>query len=106
MINLNTINQINDIMTILNNTRKAMSKPQADSAFDKQLQQTTEQTTVQTPAQTVQQTTILPSAMSHSDMYDDTCCVKGCNKPAVLWINNKHYCKEHDPANRIDTEED
>ena len=90
MINLNTINQINDIMTILNNTRKAMSKPQADSAFDKQLQQTT----------------VLPSAMSRSDMYDDTCCVKGCNKPAVLWINNKHYCKEHDPANRIDTEED
>ena len=106
MINLNTINQINDIMTILNNTRKAISKSQADSAFDKQLQQTTEQTTVQTPDQIVQQTTILPSAMSHNDMYDDTCCVKGCNKPAVLWINNKHYCKEHGPANRIDTEED
>lgn len=106
MINLNTINQINDIMTILNNTRKAMSKPQADSAFDKQLQQTTEQTNIQTPAQVVQQTTILPSAMPRNDMYDDTCCVKGCNNPAVLWINNKHYCKEHDPANRIDTEED
>lgn len=106
MINLNTIDQINDIMTILNNTRKAVSKQQADSAFDKQLQQTTEQTTVQTPAQIVQQTTILPSAMSRNDMYDNTCCVKGCNKPAVLWANNKHYCKEHDPANRIDTEED
>ena len=106
MINLNTINQINDIMTILNNTRKAISKPHTDSAFDKQLQQTTEQTAVQTPAQIVQQTTVLPSAMSRSDMYDDTCCVKGCNKPAVLWVNNKHYCKEHDPANRIDTEED
>lgn len=106
MINLNTINQINDIMTILNNTRKAVSKSQADSAFDKQLQQTTEQNTVQTPAQIVQQTTVLPSAMSRSDMYDDMCCVKGCNKPAVLWVNNKHYCREHDPANRIDTEED
>lgn len=106
MINLNTINQINDIMTILNNTRKAVSKAQADSAFDKQLQQTTEQTTVQTPAQIVQQTTVLPSAMSRNNMYDNICCVKGCNKPAVLWINNKHYCKEHDPANRIDTEED
>ena len=106
MINLNTINQINDIMTILNNTRKAVSKPQADSAFDKQLQQITEQTTVQTPTQVVQQTTVLPSTVPRIDMYDDTCCVKGCNKPAVLWINNKRYCKEHDPANRIDTEED
>ena len=106
MINLNTINQINDIMTILNNTRKAISRSQADSTFDKQLQQTTEQTTVQTPAQIVQQTTVLPSAMPRSDMYDDTCCVKGCSNPAVLWINNKHYCKEHDPANRINTEED
>ena len=106
MINLNTINQINDIMTILNNTRKAIPRSQADSAFDKQLQQTTEQTTIQTPAQIVQQTTVLPSAMSRSDMYDDICCVKDCNKPAVLWVNNKHYCKEHDPANRIDTEED
>ena len=106
MINLNTINQINDIMTILNNTRKAVSKAQADSVFDKQLHQTAEQTTVQTPAQIVQQTTILPSIMSRNNMYDSTCCVKGCNKPAVLWINNKHYCKEHDPANRIDTEED
>ena len=105
MINLNTINQINDIMTILNNTRKAVSKSQGN-VFDKQLHQTAEQSTVQTPAQIVQQTTVLPSAMSRSGMYDDTCCVKGCNKPAVLWINNKHYCKEHDPANRIDTEED
>ena len=51
MINLNTINQINDIMTILNNTRKAISRSQVDSAFDKQLHQTAEQTTVQTPAQ-------------------------------------------------------
>ena len=106
MISLNIINQINDIMTILNNTRKAVSKSQVGNAFDKQLQQTTEQTAVQTPAQTVQQTTVLPSIMSRNDMYDKTCCVKGCNKPAVLWINNKHYCKEHDPANRIDTEED
>ena len=106
MINLNTINQINDIMTILNNTRKAVSKSQVGNAFDKQLQQTIEQTAVQTPAQTVQQTTVLPSIMSRNDMYDNTCCVKGCNKPAVLWINNKHYCKEHDPANRINTEED
>ena len=106
MINLNTINQINDIMTILNNTRKAVSKSQVGNAFDKQLQQTTEQTAVQTPAQTVQQTTVLPSTAPRSNIYDDTCCVKGCNKPAVLWINNKHYCKEHDPANRINTEED
>lgn len=106
MINLNTINQINDIMTILNNTRKAISRSQADSAFDKQLQQTTEQTTVQTPAQTVQQTTVLPSNQLYPSRLYDLCCVDGCNKPAVLWIKNMPYCKEHDPANRIDTEED
>ena len=106
MININTINQINDIMTILNNTRKAISRSQADSAFDKQLQQTTEQNTIQTPAQTVQQMTVVPDTTPRNYIYDDTCCVKGCNKPAVLWINNKHYCKEHDPANRINTEED
>lgn len=106
MINLNTINQINDIMTILNNTRKAVAKPQSGKSYEQVAQEVAEQTAVQTPAQIVQQTTVLPSAMSRSDMYDDTCCVKGCNKPAVLWINNKHYCKEHDPANRIDTEED
>lgn len=106
MISLNTINQIEDIMTILNNTRKAVSKPHTDSAFDKQLRQPTEQPTIQTPAQTVQQATVLPSTLHYSNMYDDTCCVKGCNKPAVLWIKNIPYCKEHDPANRIDTEED
>ena len=106
MINLNTINQINDIMTILNNTHKAVSKSQTDSAFDKQLQQTTEQTAVQTPAQTVQQTIVIPSTAPRSNIYDDTCCVKGCNNTAVLWIKGKPYCKEHDPANRIDTEED
>ena len=106
MISLNTINQINDIMTILNNTRKAVTKPQSGKSYEQVAQEVAEQSTVQTPAQTVQQTTILPSTMPRSDMYDDMCCVKGCNKPAVLWVNNKHYCKEHDPANRIDTEED
>lgn len=106
MINFNTINQINDIMTILNNTRKAVNKPQSGNNFEQAIQQAAAQETIQTPAQTVQQTVIKPDITSRSDMYDDTCCVKGCNKPAVLWVNNKHYCKEHDPANRIDTEED
>ena len=77
MINLNTINQINDIMTILNNTRKAVSKSQADSAFDKQLQQTTEQTTVQTPAQTVQQMTVKPDVNSKPTIVKKC---KYCNK--------------------------
>lgn len=103
MISINTINQINDIMTILNNTRKAITKPQQkDNGFRKEIQQVT----VQTPAQTVQQTTIMPSAISRSNIYDDFCCVKGCNKPAVLWVGNKPYCKEHDPESRIATEED
>ena len=103
MINFNTINQIEDIMTILNNTRKVVAKSQQKgSSFGKDIQQVT----VQTPTQTVQQTTIMPSAISRSNMYDDLCCVKGCNKPAVLWINNKAYCKEHAPDNRISTEED
>ena len=103
MISLNTINQINDIITILNNTRKVTSKPQSnDSDFIQKLQQNV----IQTPAQTVQQATVLPSIKYYSNMYNDTCCVKGCNKPAVLWVKNMPYCKEHDPANRINTEED
>lgn len=77
MIDINTINQINDIMTILNNTRKAMSKPQSDSTFDKQLQQAAEQTTVQTPAQTVQQLTVKPDVNSKSTVVKKC---KYCNK--------------------------
>lgn len=60
MISLNTLNQINDIMTILNNTRKAIAKPQGDKSFT----QTMQQTTVQTPAQTVKQTVVNPDATS------------------------------------------
>lgn len=57
MISLNAINQINDIITVLNNTRKALNKSQSnDSGFTQELQQTT----VQTPTQTVQQMTIKP----------------------------------------------
>ena len=106
MISLNTINQINDIMTILNNTRKAVTKPQSGKSYERVAQEVAEQNTVQTPAQTVQQATVLPSIKYYSSMYNDTCCVKGCNKPAVLWVKNMPYCKEHDPANRINTEED
>lgn len=58
MISLNTLNQINDIMTILNNTRKAVHKPQTGNNFV----QTIQQTAVQTPAQTVQQTVVNPDA--------------------------------------------
>ena len=105
MINLNTINQINDIMTILNNTRKSVAKSQTNSAFDKQLQQTTEQTTVQTPNSIIKQTTVVPAKLDGM-FSNSTCCVKGCNKPAVLWVKNIPYCKEHDPTNRINTEEE
>lgn len=102
MISLNTLNQINDIMTILNNTRKVVGKSQSGNSFA----QTLQQVQVQTPTQTVQQTIVLPSTAPRSNIYDDTCCVKGCNNTAVLWIKGKPYCKEHDPTNRIDTEED
>ena len=106
MISLNTINQINDIMTILNNTRKVVSKPQPGKSFDQQVQQAENQITVQTPAQTVQQTTILPSKQQYHSMFDTLCCVDGCNNPAKVWIDRKPYCKEHNPDNRIATEED
>lgn len=102
MISLNTLNQINDIMTILNNTKKAVQKPQSDGSFA----QTLQQVQIQTPAQTVQQTTILPSKTQDRKVYNDACCVDGCNNSAVLWIKGRPYCKEHDPDNRIDTEED
>lgn len=59
MISLNTLNQINDIMTILNNTKKAMTKSQGGN-----FAQAMQQTTVQTPAQTVQQTIVKPDANS------------------------------------------
>ena len=107
MINFDTTNKIKDIMTILNNTRKIAHKSQQCSNFDNELQQdTVQQTTVQTPAQIVQQTTVIPSMSRFSSMFDRTCCVSGCGKPATLWIKGKPYCKEHDPDNRIDTEED
>lgn len=106
MISLNTINQINDIMTILNNTRKAVSKHQTDKSFDQQVQRAENQITVQTPTQTVQQTVILPSKSQYNSMFDTLCCVDGCNKLAKVWINRKPYCKEHNPESRIATEED
>lgn len=106
MINLNTLNQINDIMTVLSNTRKAVSKPQTDKSFDRQVQRAESQITVQTPAQTVQQTNILPSKPQYNSMFDTLCCVDGCNKQAKVWIDRKPYCKEHNPENRIATEED
>lgn len=106
MISLNTLNQINDIMTILNNTRKVVSKPKTDKSFDQQVQRAENQITVQTPAQTVQQTVILPSKPQYNSMLDTLCCVDGCNKPAKVWIDRKPYCKEHNPENRIATEED
>lgn len=102
MISLNTLNQINDIVTVLNNTKKAIQKPQSDGSFA----QTLQQIQVQTPAQTVQQTTVSPSKPQEHSMFSDTCCVDGCNNSAVLWIKGKPYCKEHDPDNRVDTEEE
>lgn len=102
MISLNTLNQINDIVTVLNNTKKAIQKPQSGNSFA----QTLQQVQIQTPAQTVQQTTVLPSKSQEHSMFSDTCCVDGCNNSAVLWVKGKPYCKEHDPDNRVDTEED
>ena len=78
MISLNTINQINDIMTILSNTRKALTKPQQGSNLDNELQQdTVQQTTVQTPAQTVQQMTVKPN-VNRKPIVVKKC--KYCNK--------------------------
>lgn len=105
MISLNTINQIEDIMTILNNTRKAVTKSQPGKSYDQVAQETAEQTVVQTPDHVVKQTVVKPAKLD--GMFSNgTCCVKGCNKPAVLWIKSIPYCKEHDPDNRINTEED
>ena len=106
MISLNTLNQINDIMTILNNTRKAIAKQQSDKPFDQLVQQAENKITAQTPAQTVQQAIILPSKSQYNSMFDTLCCVDDCNKQAKVWIDRKPYCKEHNPENRIATEED
>lgn len=56
MININTLNQINDIMNVLNNTRKAIHKSQSGDNFT----QTMQQVKIQTPTQTAQQTVINP----------------------------------------------
>lgn len=105
MISLNTINQIEDIMTILNNTRKSVTKPQSGKSYDQIAQEAVEQTVVQTPDHIVKQTTIAPAKLDGM-FRNNTCRVKDCNKPAVLWVNNIPYCKEHDPTSRINTEED
>lgn len=105
MISLNTISQIEDIMTILNNTRKAVTKPHTGKSYDQVAQEVVEQATVKTPDHIVKQTTITPAKLDGM-FSNSTCCVKGCNKPAVLWVKNIPYCKEHDPTNRINTEED
>lgn len=88
MISFNTLQQINDIMTILNNTRKAAAKPsqtfsvaltQAQSANDPVKQSA------------IVQTTIKPDLRPRA--FNDLCCM--CDKPAVTWINGKPYCEEH-----------
>ena len=105
MISLNTINQIEDIMTILNNTRKTVTKPQLGKSYDQVAQEVVEQQSVQMPDHVVKQTIIKPTKLDGM-FSNSTCCIKGCNKPAVLWVKNVPYCKEHDPDNRINTEED
>lgn len=105
MINLNTISQIEDIMTILNNTRKSAAKPQSGKSYDQVAQEVVEQTAVQTPDHVVKQTIVKPAKLDGM-FSNSTCCVKGCNKPAVLWVKSIPYCKEHDPDNRINTEEE
>ena len=77
MISLNTINQINDIMTILSNTRKALTKPQSDKSYAQVAQDAAEQATVQTPAQTVQQMTVKPN-VNRKPIVVKKC--KYCNK--------------------------
>lgn len=105
MISLNTINQIENIMTILDNTRKAVAKSQSGKSYDQVAQEVVEYTAVQTPNSIVKQTTVAPAKLDGM-FSNNTCCVKGCNKPAVLWVNSIPYCKEHDPTSRINTEED
>lgn len=105
MISLNTINQIEDIMTILNNTRKSVAKPQSGKSYDQVAQEAVEHTAVQTPNSIIKQTTVVPAKLDGM-FSNSTCCVKDCNKPAVLWVKNIPYCREHDPTNRINTEEE
>ena len=62
MISLNALDQINDIITILDNTRKAVHKPQSSGNFTQDMQQAI----AQTPAQIVQQTIVKPDANSKS----------------------------------------
>lgn len=95
MISLDTINQINQIMTVLNNTKAKLNNAKGGN-FAQALQQTT----VQTPAQTVQQTMIKPNVdYSHSPLFSKmVCCI--CGKPGTHEDKGKWYCKDHN-ANTV-----
>lgn len=84
MISLNTINQINDIMTVLNNTRKAINKPQSGESFA----QTLQQVQVQTPAQTAQQTIVKP------DVDSKPVVVKKCKYCGKDVTGGKPFCDD------------
>ena len=94
MISLNTLNQINQIMTVLDNTKKTLNKVQGKPGNFAQAMQ---QATVQTPAQIVQQTTIKPNLKPRA--FNDLCCM--CENPAITWISGKPYCKEHKPEETV-----
>lgn len=84
MISLNTLNQINDIMTILNNTRKVVHKPQSGNSFAQAIQQAT----VQTPVQTVQQAVVKPDANSKSTV------IKKCKYCGKDVTGDMPFCDE------------
>lgn len=90
MISLNTLQQISDIMTVLNNTKKAIAKPsQSKQSFASIIAQQSANDPVKQSA--IVQTTVKPDLRPRA--FNDLCCM--CDKPAVTWINGKPYCKEH-----------
>ena len=85
MINFNTINQIHDIMTVLNNTKKAVSKEQTPS-FNEMVIQASMTPTKQSE---VVQTTVTPETKIHNS----NICYK-CGKPGKYFLNGVWVCEE------------
>lgn len=95
MISLSTLQQINDIMTVLNNTKKALDKPK--QSFTAMVAEAANKSPDPVKQAAVVQTTVKPDIRPRA--FNDLCCM--CDNPAVTWINGKPYCKEHKPEETV-----
>ena len=89
MISLDTINQINDIMRVLNNTKSKLNgtKPKGQSFSEMVIQAQNNPVKHAEIAQTIVKPDIKLST------FDTSCCV--CGEPGKYMIKGRWYCEEH-----------